>query len=69
VTPRLRELGVPVLYTCGEHDEATPESTRAYAALTPDSEVAVIQGAAHVANYDRPAEYMAAVRTWLARHD
>lgn len=69
VTPRLGELGVPVLYICGEHDEATPESTRAYAALTPDSEVVVVEGAAHVANYDRPTEYMRALRRWLSRHD
>ena len=69
LTPRLGELGVPVLYVCGEHDEATPESTRAYAALTPDSEVVVIAGAAHVANYDRPDEYMAALRDWLGRHE
>lgn len=69
VTPRLGELGVPVLYICGEHDEATPESTRAYAALTPDSEVVVVEGAAHVANYDRPTEYMRALRGWLSRHD
>lgn len=69
VTPRLGELGLPVLYICGEHDEATPESTRAYAALTPDSEVVVVEGAAHVANYDRPTEYMRALRRWLSRHD
>lgn len=69
VTPRLGELGVPVLYICGEHDEATPESTRAYAALTPDSETVVISGAAHVGNYDRPSEYMSALRRWLSRHD
>jgi proline iminopeptidase len=65
----LDELGLPVLYICGEHDEATPEATRAYAELTPNSEVVVIAGAAHVANYDRPAEYMAALRGWLSRHD
>lgn len=69
VTPRLGELHVPVLYICGEHDEATPETTRAYAALTPDSDLVVIEGAAHVANYDRPAEYLGALRGWLSRHD
>lgn len=67
VTPRLANLGVPVLYICGEHDEATPESTRGYAALTPNSECVVIAGAAHVANYDRPIEYLAALRAWMAK--
>jgi len=69
VTSRLRDLGVPVLYVCGEYDEATPESTRAYAALTPHSEMAVIAGAAHVANYDQPDAYMSTLRRWLTRHD
>lgn len=66
VTPRLGALGVPALYICGEHDEATPESARAYAGRTPNSELVVIAGAAHVANYDRPVEYMAALRAWMA---
>jgi len=67
--PQLPMLQLPVLYVCGEFDEATPDSTRAYSALTPKSEVVVIQGAAHIANYDRPKEYMQALRGWLARHD
>jgi proline iminopeptidase len=66
--PQLANLHLPVLYTCGEFDEATPDTTRAYAAATPGAEVAVIAGAAHVANYDKPVEYMATVRGWLARH-
>jgi pimeloyl-ACP methyl ester carboxylesterase len=56
LTPRLGELALPVLFVCGEHDEAPPATTRAYARLVPDSEVAVITGAAHVATYDRPEE-------------
>lgn len=69
VTPKLGDLGVAALYICGEYDEATPESTRAFAAMTPGSEVVVVAGASHVANYDRPVEYMAALRDWIARHD
>jgi len=65
VTPRLPELRLPALFICGEYDEATPESTRYYAGLTPDAEVVVVEGAAHVANYDRPEEYMRALRHWL----
>jgi proline iminopeptidase len=56
---------VPLLFICGEHDEATPESTRHYASLAPGSELVVIAGAAHVANYDQPEAYMAALRGWL----
>lgn len=65
VTPRLGELDLPLLFVCGELDEAPPETTRAYAAQAPDAEVAVIFGAAHVSNYDRPEEHLRAVRDWL----
>jgi proline iminopeptidase len=68
VTPKLRGIRLPVLLICGEHDEATPESTRYYAALAPNAEVEVIEGAAHVANYDRPEAYMLALQAWLGRH-
>ena len=65
VTGRLSELRLPLLFICGEHDEATPESTRLYAGLAPGSEVVVIAGAAHVANFDRPEAYLRALRAWL----
>lgn len=67
VSGDLRALHLPLLFACGEHDEATPETTRAYAALAPHAEVVVIEGAAHVANYDRPEAYMQALRSWFAR--
>jgi len=65
VTPHLAEIDSPMLFICGEHDEATPEATRAYAKLAKHAEVVVIEGASHVANYDRPAEYLRALRRWL----
>jgi proline iminopeptidase len=69
LTPQLRGLDLPVLFVCGEHDEATPETTRSYAALAPRADVIVVQGAAHVANYDRPEAYMSALRGWLRGQD
>lgn len=65
LTPRLHELDLPLLFVCGEFDEAPPETTRAYAALAPDADVVVIEGAAHVANYDRPEAYVQALRSWM----
>lgn len=67
VTGALPDLRLPLLFICGEHDEATPESTRHYASLAPDAEVVVVPGAAHVANYDQPEAYFAALRGWLDR--
>jgi len=65
VTDRLSELRLPLLFICGEHDEATPETTRHYASLAPGAETIVIEGAAHVANFDQPEAYMRALRGWL----
>jgi proline iminopeptidase len=67
VTGDLGALRLPLLFICGQFDEATPESTRAYAALAPQAETFVVEGAAHVANYDRPAAYMQALRSWFDR--
>ena len=69
VTPQLRELHLPLLLVCGEHDEATPEATRSYASLAPRADVIVVDGAAHVANYDRPEAYLSALRGWLRGHE
>lgn len=69
VTARLPALDLPLLLICGEHDEATPEATRSYGALAPRAEVIVVEGAAHVANYDRPEAYLSALRGWLRGHD
>jgi proline iminopeptidase len=65
VTAELGGLGCPTLFICGEHDEATPEATHSYAALAPGADVIVIEGAAHVANYDRPEVYLSALSGWL----
>jgi pimeloyl-ACP methyl ester carboxylesterase len=69
VTAQLPGLDLPLLLICGEHDEATPEATRSYGALAPRAEVIVVEGAAHVANYDRPEAYLSALRGWLRGHE
>lgn len=69
VTAQLRGLHLPLLLVCGEHDEATPEATRSYAELAPRADVIVVEGAAHVANYDRPEAYLSALRGWLRGHN
>lgn len=67
VTPALGRLTLPSLFICGEFDEATPDTTRDYAGLAPQSRVVVIAGASHCANYDQPAAYFAALREWLGK--
>lgn len=69
LVPQLASLDLPVLYVCGEHDEATPDATRAYAAATPGAECVVIGGASHLCNWDGAREHHAVVRSWLDAHD
>jgi proline iminopeptidase len=69
VSAQLRGLDLPLLFVCGEHDEATPEATRSYAALAPRADVLVVEDASHVANYDQPEVYLSALRGWLRGHD
>jgi len=68
VTSKLAGLRLPILFICGQYDEATPESTRCYASLAPNASVVVIPGAAHIANYDQPEAYLRALRHWLDEH-
>lgn len=65
LVPQLERLRLPVLYVCGEFDEATPASTRYYSEHTPGSTFRVIPGASHLTNYDKPAETMAVLRGWM----
>lgn len=62
-------LSMPVLYMCGRHDGATPETTAWYADLTPDAEVAVFEDSSHLAHIEEPDAYEAALRRFLRAVD
>lgn len=64
---RLHELRCPVLYTCGRHDEITPESTSAYHARTPGSDMRVFEHSAHLPHREEGPAYLAMVREFLIR--
>jgi proline iminopeptidase len=64
---RLCELGVPTLFTCGRHDEATPETVAWYRDLLPGSELAVFEESAHLAHLEERARYNETVSTFLRR--
>lgn len=65
----LGALRVPVLFTCGEFDEAPPATTRYYSSLIPGSEVAVFPGASHCHLFEQPEPFVAAVRAFLRKAD
>lgn len=65
----LKSLDLPVLYTAGRFDEATPETIEYYHSLTPGSEVRIFENSAHMTMLDEPDAYVTAVREFLRRVD
>jgi proline iminopeptidase len=69
VTPRLHELRVPVLFTCGRFDEATPATVASFQRLVPHARLAVFEHSAHLTMIDEPVRYASTVRAFLRRAD
>jgi proline iminopeptidase len=66
---RLKELKLPVLFTCGEFDEAAPATTRYYSSVTPGSEVVVLKRASPCHLFEQPDQCNSVVRRFLAKAD
>lgn len=64
-TPHLENITVPVLLTCGEFDEATPETTRYYSSKFPNATMKIFEGASHEHHLEKAKEYIEAVRRFL----
>jgi len=64
---RLHEITVPVLITCGEHDEASPRTCAYYQSRFPAAELLVIEDASHMHHVEKADEYLAVVRDFLRR--
>ena len=65
VTPFLKGVKVPVLYTVGEFDEADPPTVKKFASMTPGSRYEVIPGSAHMSEWDNPDAMNAAILSFL----
>lgn len=63
----LKDLSVPVLYTCGEFDEACPRTVASFAASTPGAEMRIFPNAAHCTAHDDSTAYVAALRDFFRR--
>ena len=65
---RLHRLDMPVLVTAGELDtKFTALAHRLAASIGDNATVAIIPGAGHAAHLERPAEFIAALRSFLSR--
>lgn len=62
---RLKEITIPVLFTCGRYDEATPAATKFYQSNLPGSEIAVLEDASHAHHIEKTEEYLQIVRDFL----
>jgi proline iminopeptidase len=62
---RLAELRLPVLFTTGRHDEATPETVEYYRSLVPGARLLVFERSAHLTMQDEPEAYVEAIRQFL----
>jgi 3-oxoadipate enol-lactonase len=55
---RVRAIDIPALIICGEQDKPTPPAlSRELHAMIPGSRLAMIAGAGHLTNLERPAEF------------
>jgi proline iminopeptidase len=65
--PRLGELRIPVLFTCGRHDEATPETVGSFRDAVDGAELEVFEDSSHTAHLEERDGYMEVVRRFLGR--
>jgi len=63
----LHKLSLPVLYTSGEYDEATPEITKMLSDLTPNSEIVVFKDASHSHHLEKTEEYNYIVKSFIEK--
>jgi L-proline amide hydrolase len=69
ITPRLRDVRVPVLVISGEHDEATPTVVRPLVDALPDARWELVEGASHSTHLEQPERFLALIETFLSAHD
>jgi proline-specific peptidase len=67
VTERLGEIHVPVLITCGEHDEMRPAHAKDMRRRMPDAELEVFADASHLAMAEVPEAYRARLNEFFDR--
>jgi proline iminopeptidase len=65
LAPRLGELRLPVLFTCGRNDEATPETVASFRDAVPGAELVVFEKSAHTAHLEERDRYLATLRRFL----
>lgn len=66
--PRLHEISVPVLLTCGDWDEAGVKTVKDYQIAFPNASMAVFPDSSHLHHLEKPQLFLAVVRDFLGQH-
>jgi len=65
----LYKIKVPTIFTCGEFDEATPQTVDYYHKKVPQSEVFVFKDASHNHHLEKTKDYLKIIGDFLKRAD
>jgi proline-specific peptidase len=65
VMDQIHTVETPSLFTCGRHDEATPETIAECAQRMPRTELAVFEDSGHMPHAEEPERYNAVVSDFL----
>jgi proline iminopeptidase len=61
----LRNVNVPVLFTTGRYDEATPSTVEYYRSLVPGARLKIFEQSGHLTMHDEPETYVQAIREFF----
>jgi proline-specific peptidase len=67
VMDQIATVTTPSLFTCGRHDEATPETIQQCCELMPDAEMAVFADSSHTSHIEETDRYLEVTADYLAR--
>ena len=62
---KLAQLRIPTLFTCGRHDEMTPESTAFYHENSWRGELAIFESSSHLPHIEEQESYLHRLRAFL----
>ena len=68
-TGQLPSIKVPVLFVCGEFDEAVPSTVKYFSGLVPGAKFEVVKNSAHLTSIDNPKENNRIIRNFLQQAD
>ncbi|MEA5006310.1 MAG: proline iminopeptidase-family hydrolase [Rikenellaceae bacterium] len=69
LTNDLHKIKIPVLFTCGEFDEATPESVKYFQSKITGSKLHLMKGCSHSHHLENPKEYIMITGDFLKSND